>query len=77
MKVPAGSTIILGTDGIRIIDLPGAAVLHVEDMLVQGPSILEFDGDKLRCVVGHYVWRGDRYKSYRVGADGQIQREPE
>ena len=43
--------------------VPGGVVLQVEDMLIQGPSILEFDGDTLRSVLGHYVWRGDQYKS--------------
>jgi hypothetical protein len=73
IAVPAGSSIILGTNGIQSIDLPGAVVLQVEDMLIQGPSVLDFDGDQLRSVVGHYVWHGERYKSYRVGRDGQIQ----
>jgi hypothetical protein len=77
ISVPAGSSIILGTNGVRMIDLPSAVVLNVEDMVIEGPSVLEFDGDKLRSVVGHYVWRGDHYKSYRIGVDGQIQRVPE
>ena len=75
--MPAGSSIILGTNGIRMIDLPSAVVLHVEDMLIEGPAVLEFDGDKLRSVVGHYIWCGDHYKSYRIGPGGQIQRVPE
>lgn len=77
ISVPAGSSIILGTNGVRMIDLPSAVVLNVEDMVIEGPSVLEFDGDKLRSVVGHYVWRGDHYRSYRIGVDGQIQRVPE
>ena len=51
--------------------------LPVEDMLIQGPSTFEFEGTKLRSVYGHYTWRGQHYKSYQVGVDGQIQREPE
>jgi hypothetical protein len=51
--------------------------LPVEDMLIQGPSTFEFEGTKLRSVYGHYIWRGQHYKSFQVGVDGQIQREPE
>jgi hypothetical protein len=58
-------------------EVPSAVVLPVEDMLIQGPSTLEFDGDKLRSVHGHYVWHGEHYKSYQVNADGQMQREPD
>jgi hypothetical protein len=63
-------------------EVPSAVALQVEDMLIQGPSILEFDADKLRSVSGqlgrgYYVWSGQRYRSYRLSADGQIQRELE
>jgi hypothetical protein len=63
-----------GKTGTRY-EVPSA--VQVEDMLIQDPSTLEFDGDKLRSVLGHYIWRGEPYKSYRVDVDGEVQRVPE
>jgi hypothetical protein len=66
-----------GVCGIYSIDISqlNDAILNVEDMLVRGPAVLEFNGDTLRSLYGDYEWRGDRYKSYRVGVDGQIARQ--
>jgi hypothetical protein len=58
-------------------EVPSAVSLHVDAMLIEGPSTLEFAGDKLRSLHGHYTWRGKHYSSYEVGAGGQIQRDPE
>ena len=68
----------LAGDGVQY-EVPGmvGVVVQLDDMLIRGPSTVVLEGDKLKSVVGPYVWHGDQYKSYRVGADGQIQREPE
>jgi hypothetical protein len=73
--------------GVRFQQLLGAGktgtryevptAVQVEDMLIQGPSTLEFEGDKLRSVYGHYLWRGQHYKSYQLGGGGWDHREPE
>ncbi len=58
-------------------EVPGTVALHVDDMLIQGPSTLEFAGDKLRSLHGHYTWRGKQYRSYQMGPGGQIERDRE
>ncbi len=67
------------TCGIYSIDIsqPSATTFDVEGMLVHGAAVLEFRGDTLTSLYGHYVWSGDRYKSYRVDAHGQITRQQE
>jgi hypothetical protein len=87
ISIPAGSTVLLNgaqfkaqvphnTSGISqiLIEQPRTVVTHVEDMLVYGTTLLNFDGDKLTALDGRYEWNGEYYKSYRVGVDGQIQR---
>ena len=49
----------------------------VDQLLVGKSSTSIVLNRMLRSVLGHYVWRGDHYKSYRVGGDSQIRREPE
>ena len=65
-----------GIYAIDIVQTPGAT-LTVDDMLVEGNAVLNFSGNTLRSLVGHYVWNGGRYKSYRAGVDGQIIRQQE
>lgn len=80
IPVPAGSLVSLSTSGgvhEIVLSASPAEVLNVDDMLIHGVATLNFDGDKLRSLFGHYVWRGKHYRSYKVGVDGQIQRQPE
>lgn len=89
IPVPAGSTIFLNEPTRRAETSPSGGiyeivlaqrstdVTHVEDMLVQGTAVLKFDRAKLTALDGHYEWSGERYKSYRAGMNGQIQRTRE
>ena len=69
----------LSTSGVYeiVLSQPSAEVSNIEDMMVRGVAALKFDGDKLRSLYGHYVRDGEHYKSYKVGMDGQTQRQPE
>jgi hypothetical protein len=79
IPVPVGSIIFLSPGGIYelVLSQQSNQVIHVEDMLVRGTATLQFDGERLRALNGHYEWHGGHYKTYRVDPDGRVLRVSE